>query len=246
MTNCAPPPVMILGCGRSGTSIFGELFESLAEYNYRSEPPFVDVMNADYSVPLAFKVPRESDAFGADPGLSFPLVELQKHAPEMKFFWIVRHPLDAICSLRIGISKEWGHHPRPPDWRDWFNRPLIERCAHHWAFLNSVGFAHVSKIADVVKFEDLILAPDAFAQNVCRTLGLGNPDQAATVHRWARRVQNTNNAEFIEAKTSRAYSCPDHSVRIGRWRDNLSTKDIDMVMPIVAEAGELFGYRFVA
>ena len=243
MTNCTFAPVMILGCGRSGTSIFGELFEHLAEYHYRSEPPFVDVMNADYSVPLAFKVPHESGAFGADPGLSFPLAALRKHAPKMKFFWIVRHPLDTVCSLRIGISQEWGHHPRPPDWRDWLNRPLVERCAYHWAFLNSVGFAHVSKIADVVRFEDLISAPGEFAQNVCRTLDLDSLDQAAAVQHWAGRVQNTNNAGFIEAKTSRAYSRPDHSVRVERWRHNLSKDDIDRVVPIVAEAARQFGYR---
>lgn len=205
---------MILGCGRSGTSIFGELFEGLAGYNYRSEPPFVDVMNADYSVPQAFKVPRESGAFGADPGLSFPLATMLKLAPEMKFFWIVRHPLDAICSLRIGISQDWGHHPRPPDWRDWLDRPLVERCAHHWAFLNTVGFAHVSTTANVMRFEDLIAAPDAFAQNVCRILGLDSQDHAPTIQRWAGRVQDTNNADFIEAKTSRAYSRPDHFHRL--------------------------------
>ena len=30
--------VLILGCGRSGTSIFGELFESLPGFSYLSEP----------------------------------------------------------------------------------------------------------------------------------------------------------------------------------------------------------------
>ena len=42
---------------------------------YRSEPPFEDVMAADYGRPQAFKVPRDSDRFGsaASRGLSFPL-----------------------------------------------------------------------------------------------------------------------------------------------------------------------------
>lgn len=243
VTNPAPPPVMILGCGRSGTSIFGELFEALAEYSYRSEPPFTDVMTADNTAPQAFKVPRDSEGFAADPGLSFPLATFVDHAPGTKFFWIVRHPLDAICSLRIGISRNWGHHPRPPDWQDWLDRPLVEQCAHHWAFLNTVGYAHVADIAEVVHFEDMISAPDDFADGICRTLGLDYRDQTEA-HRWAGRVQNTNNADFIEAETSRPYSRPDHAVRIGRWRENLTTDEIDRITPLVAEAGERFGYRF--
>ena len=84
------PPVMILGCGRSGTSIFGELFNYLGNYAYQSEPLFDLVIGADYSRPQAFKVPRESEFYRPDPGLSFPLHELQQHVPNMKYFWIVR------------------------------------------------------------------------------------------------------------------------------------------------------------
>jgi len=99
---------MILGCGRSGTSIFGELFDGLANYTYESEPPFSSILSADFSLPLAFKVPQESSNHPSKPGLSFPLDELLNVAPTTKFFWIIRHPLDAICSLKVGISNNWG------------------------------------------------------------------------------------------------------------------------------------------
>ena len=155
---------MILGCGRSGTSIFGELFEHIPVYTYRSEPPFEDVMAADYGRPQAFKVPRDSDRFGKpEPGLSFPLPAMRALRPDMRFFWIVRHPLDAISSLRVGIAQNWGHHPRPPDWQDWLGRPLVEQCAHHWAFLNRAGYGQVKDVATVVKFEDMIADPAGFA-----------------------------------------------------------------------------------
>ena len=39
----APANVAILGCGRSGTSIFGELFEAIPGYTYYSEPFLADV-----------------------------------------------------------------------------------------------------------------------------------------------------------------------------------------------------------
>ena len=136
----------------------------------------------------------------------------------MKYFWVVRHPLDAICSLRVGISQEWGHHPKPPDWEVWLRRPLIQQCAHHWAFLNTFGFEQVSAFATIIKFENMISEPNAVAKSVCKVLALNFHTLETSLSQWADRVQDTNNDEFVEAETSRAYSRLDHSVRVGRWR----------------------------
>ena len=134
MTNSANyPPVLLLGCGRSGTSIFGELFDGLGGYEYTSEPNFIDTLRT-FGASKAIKVPTESEGYAADLGLSFPLDVLLSRFPNTVVFWIVRHPFDAICSLRIGIRNNWGHHPRPPDWRSWLDKPLIEQCSHHWAY----------------------------------------------------------------------------------------------------------------
>ena len=106
--------VLILGCGRSGTSIFGEFFQHLSPYTYYSEPPYADLKKYDYSQSIAIKVPNVSDGFLPTEGLSFPLADLLETIPQpMSIFWQVRHPLDTICSLKVGIAKNWGHHPRP-------------------------------------------------------------------------------------------------------------------------------------
>lgn len=237
-----PAHVMVLGCGRSGTSIFGELFDGLGPYAYRSEPPFGEVMAADYSTPQAVKVPHESPGFATPSGLSFPLRDYLAVAPGAKLFWIVRHPLDAVCSLKVGIDQDWGHHPRPPDWRDWLGRPLLDRCAHHWAFLNTVGFAHVEGLAEVVRFEAMIADPLGFARAVCAEIGADATAQATHLERWAARVQDTNNAAFVEARTSRGYSRPDHERRVGRWRESLTREAAQALWPIVAEGARRFGY----
>jgi hypothetical protein len=242
MTDRSMPPVMILGCGRSGTSIFGEMFSFIEGYTYQSEPPFDDVMAADYSRPQAFKVPRESGRYPAQPGLSFPVTAVLNRAPEMKFFWIVRHPLDAISTLRVGISQNWGHHPRPPDWKQWLERPLIEQCAHHWAYINSVGYDRLAGRATLVRFEAMIHDPIRFAHMICRTIGLGPGDRGTALESWAQRVQNTDNANFVEAAQSRNYSRRDHSVRVGRWRENLSEKEASAASKIVASANSRYGY----
>ena len=238
-----PPPVMILGCGRSGTSIFGELFDGLDRYVYTSEPPFGAVLTADYTRPQAFKVPRESDVYHAQPGLSFPLDHFFGAAPAARLFWIVRDPLDAVCSLRVGIAKQWGHHPRPPDWREWLAEPLLAQCAHHWEFLNRAGYAQVSARATLVRFEEMIVDPAQFSARICETLAIEPAANAAHLARWSSRVQDSNNADFIEAQTSRDYSRLDHQVRVGRWRENLTDEEAATIWAIVGDTAQAFGYR---
>lgn len=233
---------MILGCGRSGTSIFGELFDGLDRYVYRSEPSFDVVLAADYSLPQAFKVPRESDRHPARPGLSFPLDRFLEAAPNARLFWIVRNPLDAVCSLRVGIAQQWGHHPRPPDWKDWLGRPLTAQCAHHWDFLNRAGYAQVGQRATLVRFEDMITDPEQFSAAICGKLEIDPTVNAAHLARWSRRVQNSNNNDFIEAQTSRGYSRPDHRVRIDRWRENLTSDEVAEIWDIVGETALAMGY----
>lgn len=241
--NLSAGHVIILGCGRSGTSIFGELFEQLPAYTYLSEPPFEDLKTQSFDNPKAIKVPKESPGFPPTPGLSFPLTELLAIVPDpKKIFWQVRHPLDTICSLRVGISKDWGHHPKPPDWQDWLSRPLLERCAHHWNYINSIGYEQVKDIAVVTRFEEMVGAPYQFAEKVCSEVGLKTESCKEHLQTWADRVQNTNNEKFVEAKTSRPYSRKDHSVRIGRWKENLTARDIESIMPIIRETSIKLGY----
>ncbi len=232
---------MVLGCGRSGTSIFGELFGAISTYAYRSEPSFDLVMASDFSTPQAFKVPRESLHHPAPPGLSFPLDAFLSVAPDAAIFWIVRHPLDAIASLRVGIGRDWGHHPRPPDWRAWLARPLIERCAHHWSFLNGTGFSQTGGRAHVMRFEAMIADPELFATEACETAGIDPLAQRADISSWTRRVRDEYDRN-LEAATSRAYSENRTRRRLDRWREDLSAEDLDAALPIIAPVAASFGY----
>ena len=236
--------VVILGCGRSGTSIFGELFEHLPVYTYLSEPLYEDLITQSFSTPVAIKVPKKGQGFPPTPGLSFPLPDLMATIPDPKqIFWQIRHPLDTICSLQVGISKNWGHHPKPPDWQEWLSRPLLERCAHHWNYINDIGYEQVKDIAAVTRFEEMVIDPFGFALNICEQVGLDNSTCSPELEEWSERVQNTNNEKFVEAKTSKAYSRKDHSVRIGRWKENLSKKEIASILPIISHTSSKLGYE---
>lgn len=243
MSNTDIHHVIILGCGRSGTSIFGELFDHLSPFTYYSEPDLAELLAFDFASPVAVKVPKESPGYEPTPGLSFPLEQLLSTiADPIRIYWQVRHPLDTICSLRVGISQNWGHHPKPPDWQNWLDRPLIERCAHHWSYLNSVGFGQVQHLVKVTYFEEMIQNPLKFATSISQDVGLDPLEHQVALEEWAQRVQNTNNKQFVEAETSKAYSRPDHQVRIGRWKENLSIADVETVLPIIEKTADRFGY----
>ena len=238
-----PPHVIILGCGRSGTSIFGEFFEQLGSYTYYSEPPFRDLLSYDYTSPVAVKVPHESSDFPPTPGLSFPLEVLLKTVPNpRRIYWQVRHPLDTVCSLRVGIANNWGHHPRPTDWRQWLARPLLEQCAHHWNYINSVGFAQIANQAVVTRFERMIADPLSFARYISQSVGIDPALHHTSLAAWAQRVQDTNNSQFVEAKTSREYSRSDHSIRVGRWKENLSESEVVQIKPIIQATARRMSY----
>lgn len=243
MSDSTVKHVMILGCGRSGTSIFGELFDHLIPFSYYSEPPFSALVTMNFHQPIAVKVPTESEGYPPSPGLSFPLSALSALIPSrLQYYWQVRHPLDAICSLRVGIANNWGHHPKPPDWQEWLDRPLLEQCAHHWAYLNTIGYQQVRDFAKVKKFEDMLDNPFQFARSIAEEVGLDHATYEHELADWAKRVQNTNNENFVEAETSKNYSRKDHHVRVGRWRENLTLAQVADLLPIIRDAAKTFDY----
>ena len=185
---------MCLGCGRSGTPIFVELFNHFELYTYYSEPPFAQVIAVAPGYSMAFKVSREGAGFEPVDGLSFSLEALVQALPRIRLFWIVRHSLDVVCSLRSGIAQTCGHHPCPTDWEHWFHRPLLSCCAHHWRWINSLGFGRVADIATVVRFEELIAEPLAFAVRVCERIELDTKQAMLALVAWAgvSRTPTTN------------------------------------------------------
>lgn len=88
----------------------------------------------------------------------------------------------------------------------------------------------------------MIASPEGFAETIGSEMGISDISVQKPVRDWVCRVQNTNNEHFVEAMTSRSYSRKDHTVRVGRWRENLSSKELDQVLPIISETAGTFGY----
>ena len=101
----------------------------------------------------------------------------------------------------------------------------------------------MTEIAHLVRFEEMIQSPLKFAQEVCNVSGLDIEQHARELGIWAARVQDTNNDKFVEATTSKNYSRPDHTVRVGRWTENLTHNEIDDAVKLVSSANRHFSYQ---
>lgn len=237
------PNVIVLGCGRSGTSIFGELFEALPQYTYLFEPSLSDLAGADYlSGPVATKGPRRSDAGGHSNGLPFVLADLYDIVPAPRLiYWVVRNPLDCISSLRPGILEDWSHVPRPDNWRQLLREAPVMRCAAHWTNINIAGFGQVADVARVIKYEVLIGNPLALASQILADLGLAEDLASLQASQgWAARVNDLPGTD--EAARQTYWMTRDHSVHVGRWRENLAPSEVESVRHLVAEPARRFGY----
>ena len=235
--------VCILGCGRSGTSIFGEFFDHLPHYTYYSEPLFSALGTIDYSTPVAIKVPAQDNEDDFFDGLSFDLQKFIETFPDNHLiFWQVRHPLDAISSLRVGIDDNWGHHPRPGDWRERLSQPLLEKCAYHWNFINTNGYDQVKDRAVINTFEAMVQDPLSTAKKICELANIDFDQYQSQISQWVGRIQDEDNEKFVEAECSRPYSRKDHSKKIGRWKENLSQADIVSILPYVGKGAGNFDY----
>ena len=84
--------------------------------------------------------------------------------------------------------------------------------------------------------------PKKFAESVCQQVGVDTQLYQKEISAWTKRVQNTNNKDFIEAKTSRPYSTNDHQVRVGRWKENMTIKEKELIIPLIKKTAIAFGY----
>ena len=84
--------------------------------------------------------------------------------------------------------------------------------------------------------------PARFSARICEALAVDPAANAPHLAKWAKRVQNSNNKDFVEAQTSRSYSRPDHRVRVDRWRENLTDEEAAAIWDIVGETAQALGY----
>jgi len=236
--------VVILGCGRSGTSILGELFLCLRSCCYFFEPNLIDLKNQiskKSGRQLVVKVPKGGNKNTA--GLACDMDDLVDILGKIIVIWIVRHPLDAICSLRPGIENGWQHNPRPVDFLKYQNEPWYIKCAHHWNYINGQGLDSILKYSSplIVRYEDLLIEPKIAIDQIL-DYTKNNVDKKILVP-YINRIQDSIENSY-QANYQNIWFRPDHTKRIERYRENMSDYECAVSWRIVSETAQRYGYTF--
>jgi hypothetical protein len=260
MTAGTPSVAFVTGCARSGTSILGELIGAHPDVEYRHEahgvwklaPPSPDgahrLSTGDAVPEIVRRVrkrfrPRTAArlVIEKNPRTMVRIPFIHAVFPEAKVVHIVRDGRDVACSLMPGIGGSEWRHVRPPGWeRLMAEEHGIVRCAKAWREIVELALADLQHVTHLtVRYEDLIRAPRSVAGAVFDVLDLP-PDPAIDV--FCARIQNETAGSYQPSKQQKWFR-DDHSLRVGRWRENLSGAEARAVERIVAPLMERLGYE---
>lgn len=237
--------VVLFGCPRSGTSLFLEVLGELG-WNCYFEPGMDFVTHSlrreSNARKMSWAIKNPIDVGGyRDPGLACRLVDLAAAVDDnYHILWIVRHPLDTICSLRKGLAN-WQHAPIPPGYLRLSDRQVDQRGVAVWKWVNGAGMQTVGESnmkVSVVRYEDLLIDPRTVVKRIMditdTQVGGGQLD------RCIRRVSKQPGVH--EAAYQSRWSTKTHSAHMGRWRENMNIMQLTYAIRELGNLPEQYGY----
>ena len=252
---------LIMGCARSGTSILGELIGSHPDVRYKHEAHSIwnkaglgendshRLLASHANDKIKRKIRRRFEyakgqaEFLAEkcPRSVLRVPFIRDVFPEAKLVHIYRDGRDVACSLLPGIGGDEWKHLKPPNWKALFEQEKgIVRCAKTWLTVMEIALADLEEVPHLaVRYEELVQKPWEIAQNILHFLDLPEHDQ---VRDFCERIQNRTDGSYQPEKQSKWYR-PDHKVRVGRWRENLSDAEAEAVTALLAPMLERLGYK---
>lgn len=266
MTNEEAPLkiAFVTGCPRSGTSILGELIGSHPDVEYRHEAHHVwrkaglgegesHRLTAEHATPNVRRAIRKrfqpKDGGPAlvvekNPRSTLRIPFLREVFPEAKIVHIVRDGRDVACSLMPGIGGEEWRHSKPPNWQALFREERgIVRCAQLWQAVVEIALADLEHVPHYsLTYEDLVRDPQRTARELVRYLEL--PEDRA-VFEFCERIRDETAGSYQPEKQKKWYR-DDHSVRIGRWRENLADDEARAVEALLRPLLTRLGYETAA
>lgn len=251
---------LIVGCARSGTSIFAEAISAHPDVQYVFEPHEIwelagngengsHRLTAQHATPDIcahlrewFTARQGGAALILDKTLrnALRVMFLRAVFPEARFIHIVRDGRDVACSLMPGVGGDTWNHLKPVAWHElqttWQG---IERCALVWRDVVQTACADLAGVPHLqVRYEELIAAPRETVIRTWQYLGLpANPSMLG----FADRISDATAGSFHAAKQTFWYR-EDHTHRVGRWRENLTAEQQLRVNALLADTLNTLGY----
>lgn len=267
----APAPVFIVGCARSGTSIFGECLAAHPKVVYLFEPRAVWSAGIperdDHRLTRRDATPdvarRIYDAFArvieercGGPAADRTLVEKNpKHVlrmafldalfPRARFVHIIRDGRDVVASLLFrNRGREWGHL-EIPGWRDLLAKYPDEnwiRCAYQWKTAVTTARSEGRALGTARYLE---IRYEDLVRSPVATLGpvfsFLDLDLDEHVRAFAEKIQDATADSYHARKQLRHY-VENHSRRIGRYEENLDERQQRDVLEVCGDLLRELGY----
>ncbi|MFX0202291.1 MAG: sulfotransferase [Candidatus Hodarchaeota archaeon] len=180
-----------------------------------------------------------------------PLIDWFNAQFNVSIVYLLRHPISQALSV---IWNKWGITARAYINNESFVRSYLDRdkskLAHeilskgtyfekailNWCLENIVPLKHCGSEVLAITYEDLVLDPVATIKLLSNRLGLKN------IRGMLRMIRVPSQPAFSEEKTKDAIREGKREFLIGRWREQVSVKQLDYARRILETFG-IFEYR---
>lgn len=176
-----------------------------------------------------------------NPRNSLRVSYVKKIFPEAKFIHIVRDGRDVACSLVPGCGGVEWRHLKPPSWQEYYLKfSGAIRCAHVWKQVVETTLGDLQNVPHLqIRYEDLLASPQLIAKEIFNFLEI---DLHAKTLEFCSNITNKTSSSY-QAKFQDQWYRNDHSIRVGRWNENLTKEEIKVINPLLKPLLTQLGYH---
>jgi len=183
---------------------------------------------------LVIKHPRDS--------LRIPFIK--KLFPNAKFLHIIRDGRDVACSLMGNQGSGYWAHIKPPGWEIWQDNYSKGPIKYAWQWDETINIINKEKSKipekdfEEIHYEDLVKDPERVIRKIFDKFEI--PFESSQ-QELCKKVQNSMSDSYVAG--SKKYTSKDHSIRIGRFKENLTDEELVQVEKILGKNNAKYGYH---